>query len=138
MKDNDCIFCLIANGVIPSNTVYEDDDFRAILDLSPASKGHTLLIPKEHAADLFELPEETCAKALCVAKKIAAAVKEVMHADGVNILQNNGESAGQTVKHFHIHIIPRKEGDHVMEQWIPGQSDPEEQKEIAEKIAKRI
>ena len=135
MKDNNCIFCLIANGEIPSDTVYEDNDFRAILDISPASRGHVLLLPKEHAADLFELPDELLAKALPLAKRIAAAVKVILHADGVNILQNNGAAAGQTVKHFHIHIIPRMDGDHVFEQWVPGTSIPDEQKEIAAKIS---
>lgn len=138
MKDNDCIFCLIANGDIPSATVYEDEYFRAILDISPAAKGHTLLLPKDHAADLFELPDELCEKALVTAKKIAKAVKEVTGADGVNILQNNGEAAGQTVRHFHIHIIPRMEGDHVFEQWVPGESVPEEQAMLAEKIGNLI
>ena len=138
MKDNDCIFCLIANGDIPSDTVYEDEYFRAILDLSPASKGHTLLIPKDHAEDLFALPDDVAARVMPTAKKIAKAVKEAAGADGVNILQNNGESAGQTVKHFHVHIIPRKAGDNVMEQWIPKKSDPDEQKKIAEAVAALI
>lgn len=138
MKDNDCIFCLIANGDIPSNTVYEDEYFRAILDLSPAAKGHTLLLPKDHAEDLFALPDDVAARVMPTAKKIAKAVKEAMGADGVNILQNNGEAAGQTVKHFHVHIIPRKMGDNVMEQWVPKNSDPDEQKKIAEAVAALI
>lgn len=138
MKDNDCIFCLIANGDIPSDTVYEDEYFRAILDLSPASKGHTLLLPKYHAEDLFALPDDVAARVMPTAKKIAKAVKEAMGADGVNILQNNGEAAGQTVKHFHVHIIPRKAGDGVMEQWVPKKSDPGEQKKIAEAVAALI
>ncbi len=135
MKDESCIFCMIAGGDIPSNTVYEDEDFRAILDISPASKGHTLILPKEHAADIFELPDDVCQKALPLAKKIAEAVRKVTGADGVNILQNNGEAAGQTVKHFHIHIIPRFSGDHVFEQWVPGTSIPEEQADLCAKIA---
>lgn len=138
MKNNDCIFCLIANGDIPSDTVYEDEYFRAILDLSPASKGHTLLLPKYHAEDLFALPDDVAARVMPTAKKIAKAVKEAMGADGVNILQNNGEAAGQTVKHFHVHIIPRKAGDSVMEQWVPKKSDPGEQKKIAEAVAALI
>lgn len=136
MKDDNCIFCLIANGQIPSNTVYEDGDFRVILDISPAAKGHMLILPKEHYANIFELPEETAKKVLPLAKKLAAAVKEAMNADGVNIVQNNGTAAGQTVPHFHLHIIPRKEGDNVMPLWTPGESVPEEQAQIAEKISK--
>lgn len=138
MKDNDCIFCLIANGDIPSNTVYEDEYFRAILDLSPASKGHTLLLPKEHAKDLFDLPDETAARVMPTAKKIAKAVKEAMGADGISIVQNNGEAAGQTVKHFHLHIIPRRNGDDTLPLWVPGTSDPEEQKRIAEAVSALI
>ena len=136
MKDDNCIFCLIANGQIPSNTVYEDEDFRAILDISPAAKGHVLILPKEHYADLFELPDETAKKVLPLAKKIAAAVKVAMNADGVNLVQNNGEAAGQTVRHFHLHIIPRKDGDNAMPLWTPGESVPEEQAKIAEQISK--
>ena len=106
MEDN-CIFCKIANGEIPSATVYEDETFRAILDLSPAAKGHTLILPKAHAANLFELPDETAAKALMLAKRLGAVLKEGLHADGLNVVQNNGEAAGQTVLHFHMHLIPR-------------------------------
>ena len=136
--NKDCIFCLIANGEIPSNTVYEDEDFRAILDLSPAQKGHTLLLPKEHYADLFEMPAELAARVLPVAKKIAAAVKEATGADGVNLVQNNGEAAGQTVRHFHLHIIPRLAGDNALPLWTPGKSDPEEQQRIAAAISEKI
>lgn len=138
MKDNNCIFCLIANGDIPSNTVYEDENFRAILDISPASKGHVLILPRDHYADLFALPAETAAMVLPLAKKIAAAVKEAMNADGINIVQNNGTAAGQSVPHFHVHIIPRKEGDNALPLWTPGESNPEEQEKIAATISKLI
>ena len=133
MEDN-CIFCKIANGEIPSATVYEDETFRAILDLSPAAKGHTLILPKAHAANLFELPDETAAKALMLAKKLGAVLKEGLHADGLNVVQNNGEAAGQTVLHFHMHLIPRYENDgqHIL--WNPGESTPEELEEIRKTI----
>lgn len=134
----DCIFCLIANGQIPSDTVYEDEYFRAILDLSPAQKGHTLLLPKEHYADLFEMPEELAARVLPTAKRVALAVREATGADGVNLVQNNGEAAGQTVPHFHLHIIPRLSGDNALPLWTPGKSDPEEQKKLAAAIAERL
>lgn len=106
MKD-DCIFCKLANGVFDTNTLYENSDFRVIFDLSPATEGHVLVIPKEHYANVFEMPEELVGKAHILAKKIATALKEVTGCSGVNILQNNGEAAGQTVFHFHIHVIPR-------------------------------
>ncbi len=108
MKD-DCIFCKLANGVFPTNMIYEDDDFAVILDAEPVSKGHALILPKEHAANIFELPEETAAKVLPLAKKIAARMQDVLGCDGINILQNNGEVAGQSVFHFHMHVIPRYE-----------------------------
>ena len=107
MKKDDCIFCKIANGEIPSDTVYEDEHFRAILDLSPASKGHTLVLPKEHFDDALSADDKTVGEIFKTAAKIAAAVKETMNCDGINIVQNNGEAAGQTVHHLHVHIIPR-------------------------------
>ena len=115
----DCIFCKIANGEIPSTTIYEDDDFRVILDMGPATKGHALLLPKKHYADLFELDDETAEKVLKTAKKVAGQMKEALHADGFNLVQNNGETAGQTVFHFHMHLIPRYEKDSVGNFWQP-------------------
>ena len=123
MKKDDCIFCLIANGDIPTNTVYEDEDFRVIFDASPAALGHALILPKSHVANVFEIPDELQAKAYILAKKVAAALTEVFKADGINILQNNNPAAGQSVFHFHIHLIPRKEGDGAMMAWKPGEAD---------------
>lgn len=115
----DCIFCKIANGEIPSSTIYEDEDFRVILDMGPATKGHALLLPKKHYANLFELDDEVAEKALKTAKKVAGQMKEALHADGFNLVQNNGEIAGQTVFHFHMHLIPRYEKDQVGTFWTP-------------------
>lgn len=126
MKMDNCIFCKIANGEIPAKTVYEDEDFRAILDLGPATEGHTLILPKEHAANLYELPEETAAKLMPVAKKIAANLKDKLGCDGLNLVQNNGEVAGQTVMHFHLHLIPRYENDGQKILWNPTQPTQEE------------
>ena len=111
MKDCNCIFCKIANGEIPSTTLYEDEDFRVILDLGPATRGHALLLPKNHFANLFELDDETAQKAILVAKKMAGKMKDALGADGFNLVQNNGEAAGQTVFHFHMHLIPRYKND---------------------------
>lgn len=113
MKD-DCIFCKIIKGEIPSFTVYEDEDFKVILDRFPAAPGHVLIIPKVHYSDMFELSEEAAAKLYPLAKKIAERVKEVTGSEGINIVQNNGEAAGQSVYHFHLHIIPRKMGDGII------------------------
>ena len=116
-----CIFCKIIAGEIPSATVYEDDDVKAILDVNPAARGHVIVLPKKHASDVFSIPDEDLSKAICVAKKIAIAVKEAYKCDGVNILQNNGEAAGQTVFHLHIHVIPRFEGDTISVKWKQGE-----------------
>ncbi len=114
---NDCIFCKIANGEIPSSTLYEDHDFRVILDMGPATKGHALLLPKKHYANLFELDDEIAGKTLKTAKRVAGRMKEALHADGFNLVQNNGEAAGQTVFHFHMHLIPRYEHDNANILW---------------------
>lgn len=111
MAEN-CIFCKIIGGEIPSSTIYEDKDFKVILDISPASKGHALILPKQHFANIYELPEDLAAKAMILAKKLAAHMTEKLQCDGFNLIQNNGEIAGQTVFHFHLHLIPRyKDGD---------------------------
>ncbi|MBE6016341.1 MAG: HIT family protein [Lachnospiraceae bacterium] len=123
MKDDNCIFCKLANGDIPTTTLYEDDDFRIIFDASPATVGHALILPKDHVANVFEISDELQAKAYVLAKKAAAALTEVFGADGINILQNNNEAAGQTVFHFHIHLIPRYKGDKAMVSWKPGEQD---------------
>lgn len=136
MKKDDCIFCKIANGEIPSNTVYEDDEFRVILDLGPATEGHALVLPKEHFANLCELPEDWCGRAFTLAKKVAGQITEKLGCDGFNIVQNNGEAAGQTVPHFHIHLIPRYENDGQKIGWEPQSPSAEELAAVREKICR--
>ncbi len=137
MKDN-CIFCKIIEGVIPSNTIFEDEDFKAILDISPAAKGHVILLSKRHSANLFELDDATAEKALVIARKIALAMKEELHFEGLNLLQNNGEAAGQTVFHFHMHLIPRFKDDQVEMTWLQGKYAEGDAAKIAQAIAKHI
>lgn len=134
MKD-DCIFCKILAGEIPSTTVYEDDSFKAILDVNPAARGHVIILPKIHAANLYELPDEVASKIMVVAKKIAIALKETYHCDGINVLQNNGEASGQTVFHLHVHVIPRFAGDTdtINIGWKQGET-PEDLAAVAEEI----
>ena len=136
MRDENCILCKIIAGEIPSNTIYEDDDFKVILDVSPASKGHALILPKNHVADIFTIDEDVAAKAMKLAKKLATHMKEVLHCDGFNILQNNGEVAGQTVFHFHMHLIPRyknaKNDDMIL--WNHLEFTPEELAEIRDEL----
>ena len=131
---DDCIFCKIAQGEIPSSTIYEDDMFRVILDLSPAAKGHALVLPKEHFRNIFDIDEKTASRLFVVAAKVARAMKEALGCDGMNLVQNNEEIAGQTVFHFHLHIIPRYKDDGQTIAWNPGSSDPQELQEIAAKV----
>lgn len=132
---SDCIFCKIANGEIPSATLYEDQDFRVILDLGPASKGHALILPKSHAANIYELPDELAGKAMILAKKMAGKMTEALGCEGFNIVQNNGELAGQTVFHFHMHLIPRYQEDRVKLTWEPGRLTDEVKEELLEKLS---
>ena len=121
--DENCIFCKLANGIFETNTLYEDDSFRVIFDANPATNGHVLVLPKEHFANIFEMPYELVGKAFALAKKVATVLKEVTGCEGVNVLQNNGEAAGQTVFHFHIHIIPRYGSPEEMVLWKPNEMD---------------
>ena len=137
MRD-DCIFCKIANGEIPSATLYEDEDFRVILDLVPASFLLTMTLPKEHYKDLCELDDAVAAKVLPLAGKMGRAMKKALHFDGFNLVQNNGEAAGQTVMHFHMHMIPRYANGPQMVLWNPGKLDDTEKTEIIEKVKKEL
>lgn len=129
-----CIFCKIAKGEIPSATLYEDEEFRVILDLGPANKGHALILPKAHYENLYALPDEMAAHAMILAKKIATKMKGILNCDGYNLVQNNGEAAGQTVFHFHMHLIPRYTDDHAGITWTPGTLTSEDRDEILEKF----
>ena len=137
MKDDNCIFCKLANGQIPTNSIYEDDDFNVILDASPATKGHALILPKEHYANIIEIDEEILGKAAKLAKKIMIKEKDNLKCDGYNLLQNNGEVAGQTVFHFHMHLIPRYESDENKDiiQWSHIELSDDEMKEIKDKMS---
>ena len=135
MKDNNCIFCKLANGDIPTNSIYEDDDFKVILDASPATKGHSLIIPKSHYKDIYEIDEELAGKAFKLAKKLTISMTEKLGCEGFNILQNNKEVAGQTVFHFHMHLIPRyKEGKSILT-WGHEEFTPEEMEDICKSLS---
>lgn len=129
---NDCIFCAIAAGEIPCFKVYEDDVVLAYLDINPCTKGHTLVIPKAHSAGLLDTPPDALKEIVARVQKVAAHVKEVLGCDGFNILQNNGEAAGQTVRHVHFHIIPRWAGDPLVFENHKGDMDA--LKALAEEI----
>lgn len=136
MKKDDCIFCKIANGEIPSRTLYEDEQFTVIMDMGPATKGHSLILPKEHYANIYEMPEELAGEAMKVARKMASKMTTALQADGFNIVQNNGEAAGQTVFHFHMHMIPRYKGDAPCVTWEPQTMSAEALDEIKATILK--
>ena len=135
--DPDCIFCKLANGVFPTNFIYEDEDFKVILDANPATKGHSLILPKKHFKNLLDADEEILKKALPLAKKLSNKLIEVLKCDGVNVLQNNNKAAGQVVFHLHIHLIPRykDEKEHMLS-WKPNKFSDEEMKSIAENLKK--
>jgi len=135
---SDCIFCKIIAGEILCFKVYEDSDVLAFLDIKPATKGHTLVIPKQHAQDIFDIQGEALERVSIVAKKLSARLKEVLGVDGIRLSQSNGHAAGQEVMHFHLHVIPRYENDGLGHNPIQTlqlpQADFEELKKIAEKL----
>ncbi|MCH5259927.1 MAG: HIT family protein [Lachnospiraceae bacterium] len=126
MREANCIFCRIANGEVPSKTLHEDDNFRVILDLGPATRGHALILPKEHYADLYDLPEELAGEAMKLAKKMVTKMTDRLGCEGFNLIQNNGDMAGQTVFHFHMHMIPRYQADGQKIGWKPGEPTQDE------------
>ena len=138
MKKDDCIFCKIANGEIPSACIYENKEFRVILDVGPATRGHVLILTKEHYDNIFEIDAETAGRLFSLASDVARAMKKTLNCDGMNILQNNGTIAGQTVFHFHLHLIPRYEGDQVKVTWPQGEISDDEKTELVNMIKKEI
>ena len=132
------IFARIVSGEIPAITIYEDDATLAFMDIGPAARGHTLVIPKAEHADLFAIPPEALADVMRAAQRVALALRDVLQPDGINVIQNNGAAAGQSVFHFHVHLIPRWEGDSALRLWQPGQADLGELRQLAEQIGAAI
>jgi histidine triad (HIT) family protein len=124
--DPDCLFCKIVAGEIPSTRVYEDERTIAFMDINPATRGHVLVIPREHATDLLEIDEQDLAAVAHTAQKLARRVKERFGADGVNLINSCGATAWQTVFHFHMHVIPRYQGDPLRLPWTPAPGDRDE------------
>lgn len=135
---NNCIFCSIIGKEISSTTIYEDEWVKAIMDISPANKGHIILISKQHCENIFELDDEGAGRIFTVAKKIARLLKDELNCDGINILQNNGKAAGQTVFHFHLHIIPRFAEDTVTIDWEHLTYEGDELKELGERLKSKL
>lgn len=134
MRKEDCIFCKLANGDIPTNSIYEDENFKVIMDAAPATKGHALVLPKEHFDNIYDMDSEILGKAVQVGQKVIKHATKILGCQGYNMLQNNGTAAGQTVFHFHLHLIPRYEegNDEALLKCIPGEASGEELKELAE------
>lgn len=138
MKKQDCIFCKIISGEIPSATIYENSKFKVIMDIAPANKGHVLILPKEHFDNIYDIDTATAGQLFELAALVARTLKSVLDCDGMNILQNNGTVAGQTVFHFHMHIIPRYEGDTVNMGWKELSYGDGEMEQLREAIRKEL
>ncbi len=138
MVKDDCIFCKIANGEIPSTTIYENNEFRVFFDIAPASFGHCLIVPKQHYDDIFDMDAETGGRLFGLATAIARSIKKELNCEGMNVVQNNGSIAGQTVFHFHLHLIPRYAGDTVNVGWQPGEANMEELAQLAKAVRANI
>lgn len=134
MSANDCIFCKIISGDAPAYKVFEDGDVTAFLDIFPWAKGHTLVVPKNHSPNIFEIPDDDAAAVMRAVRRIAPALRDTLEADGLNLLQSNGQAAWQTVDHFHVHLIPRWAADSLVP---PGQSAPGDHEAI-EATAKKL
>jgi len=132
---NDCIFCKIVKGEIPSKKVYEDKDVLAFLDINPANPGHTLIIPKKHFEGILDIDDATLSKLITVAKKVAAKMKQELNTAGLNIVQSNGKAAGQVINHIHFHVIPRFAGDQIVISYQPQKLDEKQLDEIQKKLS---
>lgn len=131
---NDCLFCGIVAGDVPSQTVDSDEKTVAFMDINPATPGHALVIPRNHSADLLEIDPEDLAATSHAAQRLAKRMKEALGADGVNLVNACGEVAFQTVFHFHVHVVPRYKGDPLKLPWVPTEGDPDEIAKVAEKL----
>jgi histidine triad (HIT) family protein len=124
--DPSCIFCKIVAGELPATIVAEDERTIAFMDINPATRGHVLVIPRRHAADVLEIDERDLAACAAAARRLVARMKDALGADGVNLLNSCGAAAWQTVFHFHLHVIPRYADDPLRLPWVPGPGDPDE------------
>jgi histidine triad (HIT) family protein len=126
MGEQDCIFCKILAGELPATIVAEDERTVAFMDINPATRGHALVVPRRHATDLLSIDPEELAAVTAAAQRLAARAKERLKADGINVLNSCGAAAWQTVFHFHLHVIPRYQGDPLRLPWLPAPGDPAE------------
>ena len=134
----DCIFCAIIEGKAPAEVIYEDEAVVAFLDINPANDGHTLIVPRQHVQDIFDIGEETAAAVMRAVVRVAQAIKAALQPDGVNLMQASGRAAFQSVFHFHIHIVPRWWGDDLRLPWHPRPGDPVAIRAVAARIREHI
>jgi histidine triad (HIT) family protein len=134
MADEDCIFCKIAAGEAPATIVYEDERTLVFMDISPATRGHMLVIPRRHARDLLEIDVDDLKATVAVGQQLAKRAVERLEADGVNLLNSCGRAAWQVIFHFHLHVIPRYQGDPLKLPWVPGDGDPDEIAAVATQL----
>jgi histidine triad (HIT) family protein len=135
MAHDDCIFCKVLGGEIPGERVYEDEHAVAVMDINPWTRGHAVVFPREHAANVFEISDEELAHVAVAAKRLAAKMRDTLGCDGVNLLQSNGAAAWQTIFHLHVHVIPRYEDDPLELPTRPRPAKPEELAEVAKEIS---
>jgi histidine triad (HIT) family protein len=134
MTEPDCLFCGIVAGSIPSQTIDSDERTVAFMDINPATPGHALVVPRKHSADLLEISDEDLNATVLAARRLARRMKDVLDADGINLINACGAAAWQTVFHFHIHVVPRYEDDPLKLPWIPEPGDPDEIAQVAARL----
>jgi histidine triad (HIT) family protein len=135
VADDDCIFCKIIAGELPAEKVDEDEHTLSFMDINPWTRGHALVIPKQHATDIHEISDESLARVLSAAKRLVGKARENLGADGVNLLNSAGAAAWQTVFHFHVHVIPRYAGDPLRLPWRPAPGDEDVIAEAAKALS---
>jgi histidine triad (HIT) family protein len=131
---DDCLFCKVVAGEIPGEAIASDERTLAVLDINPATKGHTVVIAREHHADLFDLPDEDLLATMRTARAVGEQMKSTISPDGFNILTNIGRAAWQSIFHFHLHVIPRYSDDPLQLPWVPEPADPEELAEVGKEL----
>lgn len=132
------IFSRIVSGEIPALKIYEDHETLAFMDINPATRGHALVICKHEYPDMFSIPPTTLAAVMHTTQQVALALRDIVQPDGINVIQNNGAAAGQTVFHFHVHLIPRWEGDRAVRLWQPGSAEQDKLRALAEQLSAAI
>jgi histidine triad (HIT) family protein len=134
VEGSDCLFCGIVAGDVPAQVVDSDEHTVAFMDINPATRGHALVVPRQHAADLFEISDEDLERTMVAARRLARKMKAALEPDGFNLLNSCGAAAWQTVFHFHVHVVPRYEDDPLELPWVPSEGDPDEIAAAADKI----